>query len=325
MSLYQPRPRTRNVFLKDSKPLLAKVPHFNGDYLQASIRTSIELLGGLDQIIRPGDAVFLKPNFNCSYHFPLSTDLGMLAALIEVLQDAGARLTVGEMAGRADWPTEKVVANLGVMPVLKRYGVPFVNFQYDDWIELDIPGKFWQTIHVPRSIYEAEKRVYLPNMRCHSSARFSSALKLSVGFLSPDDREILHSDKTCTEGRLAELNLAWQPNLVVVDGRRSTVAWHGRGEYVCPNVIMASGDMVAIDTEVVKILKTFPENNRISNIAVEDLQALRTAVEHGLGSMDYALVEAPANLWTEQEGNLDPAALAVMNEVIKPTSRSEWR
>lgn len=317
MSALQPRPRTKNVFTQDGKPLLAKVPHLNGDYLQASIYTALNLLGGIEKIIRPGDDVFLKPNFNCSYRFPLSTDLGMLAAMIEVLQDSGARVTVGEMAGRADWPTEKVVANLGVMPVLKRYGVPFIDFQYDEWVELDIPGEFWQTIHVPRSIYEAEKRVYLPNMRCHSSARFTSAMKLSVGFSSPDDREILHSDKTKTEGRVADLNLAFQPDLIVVDGRRSTVSWHGRGAYVYPNVIMASGDMVAMDTEVVKLLKSFPENNRIANLEAVDMQVFKTAVAHGLGSMDYTLVEAPANLRTEQEGNLDPAALAVMNEVIK--------
>lgn len=316
----QPRPRTKNMFVRDGKPLLAKVPHLNGDYLQFSINNALDLLGGLEKIIRFGDEVFLKPNFNCSYRSPLSTDLGMLAAMIEILQDAGAKVTVGEMAGRADWPTEKVIANLGVMPVLKRYGVPFVNFQYDEWIEMDIPGKCWQTIHVPRSIFEAEKRVYLPNMRCHSSARYTAALKLSVGFSSPDDREILHSDKALTEGRVADLNLAWQPDLVVIDGRRSTVSWHGRGEYVYPNVILASGDMVALDTEVVKILKTFPENNRIANLAVEDMPAIKTAVAHGLGSMDYILVEAPAHLRTEQEGNLDPAALAVMNEVIKPSA-----
>ena len=311
---YQPKERTRNVYQQDGTSLVSKVPHLNGDYLQASVHQALELLGGLGKTIQSGDHVMLKPNFNCSYRFPLSTDLGMLAAVIEILQDAGAKVTVGEMSGRADWPTDKVIQNLGVMPLLKRYGVPFKNFQFDEWIAMDVPGKFWKTIHVPRSIYEAEKRVYLANMRCHSSARFTASLKLSVGFLSVEDREILHGDKDLTESMAAENNLGWQPNLVIVDGRRSTVAWHGRGTYVYPNVIMASGDMVSIDTEAVKILKTYPEKNRIT-MPIEELAQLSVAQSHGLGSMDYKLLSTAANERTEEEGNLDPASLAVMNSL----------
>jgi len=312
--IYQPRPRTVNKYMQDVKPLVVKVPHYNGDYLQESLHTAFNLLGGLLKSICYGDRVMLKPNFNCSFRFPLSTDLGMLAALIEVLKDVGAIVTVGEMCGRADWPTEKVMTNLGVFPVLQRYGVPFINFQNDEWIPLEVPGKYWQVIHVPRSIYESEKRVYLANARCHSSARFSASLKLSVGFISPEDREILHSDKAKTEAMVAENNLGWQPDLVVVDGRRSTVSWHGRGAYVYPNVIMASGDMVAVDSETVKILKTFSTKNRIQ-MDVAELDTLRIAQEHGLGSMDYTLLEAEGHERTEEEGNLDPAALAVKDQL----------
>ena len=167
----KPLPRTQNVFTRDGKPIVAKAPHLNGDYLPDSVGTALDLLGGLSKAIRPGDRVMVKPNFNCSYAFPLSTDRAFLAAAIEILQDAGAHVTVGEMCGRADWPTEKVIRNLKIMPVLERYGVPFVNFEHDEWLPMEINSRYWQTIHVPRSIYEAEKRVYLANMRCHSSAR----------------------------------------------------------------------------------------------------------------------------------------------------------
>jgi uncharacterized protein (DUF362 family) len=122
----------------------------------------------------------------------------------------------------------------------------------------------------------------------------------------------MHEDKRTTEAKIAELNLAWQPDLVLVDGRRSTVEWAGRGPYVYPNVIMASGDMVAVDSEAVKILKTFPADNRIQP-PLEELGQLATASALGLGSMDYALVESPAHTQTEESNNLDPATLAVMN------------
>lgn len=298
--MFKPRPRVQNVFARDGKPLVARVPHLNGDYLPASVDKALRLLGGLDKAIQPGDRVMIKPNFNCSYALPLSTDLGFLAAAIEVLQDAGARVTVGELSGKANWPTDEVIARLKVMPLLRRYGVEFINFEHDEWISLEVKGSYWDSFRVPRSIYEVEKRVYLANMRCHSSARFTASLKLGVGWIDLRDREVLHHDRETMEARVAELNLGWQPNLILLDGRRSTVAWYGRGDYVYPNVIMASGDMVAMDAEVVRILKQYPGDNRL-DIPLEAFGQLQVAQEHGLGTIDSVIVEAPANTHTEQE------------------------
>lgn len=300
MKTVKPHPRTQNVFVQDGKPLVAQVPHLNGDYLPTSIETALRLLGGLEKAIQPGDRVMLKPNFNCSYTLPLSTDLGFLRAAIEVLQDAGARVTVGEMSGKADGPTDKVVDNLCVSPMLERYGVPFVNFEADEWIRLTVDGEYWRSFRAPRSLYEADKRVYLANMRCHSSARFSAGIKLGVGWIDLEDRKYLHEDRSLVEAKIAELHLGWQPNLILIDGRRSTVSAYGRGEYVYPNVIMASGDMVALDTEVVKILRRFPEENRL-NAPIEEMGQLKIAQAHSLGSMDYTLIQAPARTQTEED------------------------
>ena len=194
-----------------------------------------------------------------------------------------------------------------IVAKLNRYGVPFVNFEPDEWIPLQVSGKYWDSVRVPRAIYEADKRVYLANMRCHSSARFSASLKLSVGWIDLPDRDRLHQERDKTEAMVAELNLGWQPDLVLMDGRRSTVGWAGRGEYVYPNVVMASGDMVAIDAEAVKILKQYPAKNKVGG-PVEELAQLKVAQEHRLGSLDYVVLQAPPRARTEQEDVSDPAA-----------------
>jgi uncharacterized protein (DUF362 family) len=305
-----PKPRTQNVFTRDGLPVVARVPHFNGDYLPFSLADALQLLGGIDKAIQPGDRVLLKPNFNCSFALPLSTDLAFLAAAIELLQDAGAKVVVGELSGRADWPTDKVIRNLKVMPVLQRYGVPFINFEYDQWIPMEVPGKYWKSFRVPRTIYEADKRVYIANMRCHSAGRYSASMKLGVGWIDLEDRDFLHEDTHTVENKISELHLGWLPNLVLVDGRRSTVSWHGRGEYVYPNVVLASGDMVAVDSVAVRMLQTYPEKNRL-DIPVEEMGQIHTALEHGLGSCESIVVETSGHRTTEQEGMLkDPALLA---------------
>jgi len=300
----KPHPRTENVYMGGNRPLLAKVPHLNGDYLPHTVKEAFRLLGGLEKSIRRGDRVMIKPNFNCPFALPLSTDLAFLAAVIEALQEIGAKVTVGELSGRAAWPTEEVIRKLGVERVLKRYNVPFVNFQYDEWLDLLVNGTYWDSFRVPRSIYEAEKRVYLANMRCHSTARFTASLKLSVGWIGLDDRDRLHIDRSGMADRIPELNLGWQPNVILIDGRRSTVSWHGRGNYVYPNVVMASGDMVAIDAEAVRILKQYPGDNRL-NVPLQNIEQLRGATAVGLGTLDASVVEAPARTATEQQGICD--------------------
>jgi uncharacterized protein (DUF362 family) len=184
--------------------------------------------------------------------------------------------------------------------MLRRYGVQFMNFEKDQWLPLEVEGQCWTSFRVPRSIYEAEKRVYLANMRCHSSARFTASLKLSVGWIDLVDRESLHQDPALVEAKVAELNLGWQPDLVLIDGRRSTVAWHGRGEYVYPNMILASGDMVAIDAEAVRVLREYPGDNKLG-IPLQEMDQLRVAQDHGLGSIDSIVVKAEANTCTEQD------------------------
>jgi len=295
----KPHPRTTNRFQYDNLPIVAKAPHRNGDALPRTVERVTQLLGGLDKVIRRGERVMIKPNFNCEFEIPLSTDLAFLGAVIETLQALGADVVVGEMSGRAAGPTERVTRLLGVDKFLGRYNVPFIDFEKDEWLDLEVGGSWWQTLHVPRSIYEAEKRIYLANMRGHSTGRYTAALKLSVGFISAEDREVLHEDRENVGRKIPELNLGWQPDLVLIDGRRSTVSWHGRGDYVYPNVIMASGDMVAIDAEAVRILKGFPAENRL-DLPLEEIEQLCGAQALGLGSIQSMVMEAEPISSTEQ-------------------------
>lgn len=311
----KPYPRKENPYTRNGKPVVAKIPHNNGDYLYDSLVRAIEIVGGLEKSVKNGDHVLLKPNFNCSYPTPLSTNLDFLGAVIEVLQDAGCIVTVGELSGRADWPTEEVIRKLGVMRVLHRHNVPFVNFQYDEWVTLDVGGtgaEYWSSFRVPRTIYEADKRIYLPNMRTHSAGGYSGAMKLAVGWIDLDDRDKLHAVREEMQPRAVELNLGWQPELIIMDCRRCTTGWQGRGDYVFPGCFMASGDMVAIDAEGVKILKRFPDDNYLKDKEVEEIPQIVHARKLGLGSMDYELIEAEAHSATEQQPSMlkDPALLA---------------
>jgi uncharacterized protein (DUF362 family) len=94
--------------------------------------------------------------------------------------------------------------------------------------------------------------------------------------------------------KMIELSLPVGPDLIIMDGRKSFVTGGpDNGEVVEPNVILASGDRIAIDVEGVKILQSYPRDNLIK-APVWEMPLIRRAVELGLGAKnkaDYRVVE----------------------------------
>ena len=282
------KPRKENPFCRDGIVLVSKV-QVDHDLISAITR-GVELIGGLEKLISPGDRVMVKPNFNSPDPYPGSTDLDFLKAVVHLLLDAGAKVIVGDSAGGIWRPTRKVLKKLGALQLLTETGVEVIAFEdrANDWVRVKMEGDHLHEVTVPRSAYEADKIVYLPCMKTHSLARFSLSLKLAVGFMHPGERRALHSRNL--EQKVAELNLVWQPDLIIMDGRKAFVSGGPeRGELVEPGVIMASGDLVAIDIEALKILASYRAKNRLMPNPCDSPQ-IATALRHRLGSKEYQVI-----------------------------------
>jgi len=289
--LVDPKPRTVNPWCRQDQALVSKV--VAGEDIRASVDRSLALLGHLGQAIDRGDKVLVKPNFNSPDPYPGSTDLVFLHAVLELLLEAGARVTIGESSGGIWRPTRNVFRKLGVFELARHLGVELIAFEdrADDWIRVKVNGDYLDTVSVPCSAYEADKIVYLPCMKTHNIARFSGALKLAVGFMHPGERRALHAH--CLEQKIAEISLCWQPNLIVMDGRKAFVSGGpDKGQVVEPGLLLASGDPVAIDIEAMKVLLTYEARNKLVHDPWQSLQ-ITTALKHSLGSQkgSYIVVE----------------------------------
>jgi len=289
--LVDPRPRPANPWLRNGQALVARVKA-SGD-IRCDIDKAIALLGSLEHIIGKGDKVLLKPNFNSQDPYPGSTDLVFLHAGVELLLEAGAKVTIGESSGGMWRPTRKVFKKVGMFELARDLGVELIAFddKPDDWVRVRVNGDYLSSVCMPRSAYEADKIVYLPCLKTHNLARFSGALKLAVGFVHPGERRALHARHL--EQKIAEISLCWQPDLIIMDGRKAFVSGGpAKGQLVEPEVVLASGDLVAIDVEAIKVLLAYEAKNKI----VADpwqLPQVMTALRHDLGTGDkrYIVVE----------------------------------
>jgi uncharacterized protein (DUF362 family) len=289
--LVHPRPHAINPWRSNNKPVVAKVKI--GKDLKVSINDAIQLLGNLRDIITRGDKVLLKPNFNSPDAFPGSTDILFLRSMIEILVEAGAKVTIGESSGGIWRPTKNVFNKLGLYEFARKLNVKLIPFDEEgtDWVKIEINGNFLKTVTMPRVAYEADKIVYLPCMKTHRLAGYSGALKLAFGLVHPGERRGFHLRHL--QQKIAEVSLCWQPNLIVIDGRKTFVTGGPeKGQLAEPGLLLASGDIVAIDLEAVRVILSYGANNRLPSNPLQ-LPQIATAIGHGLGSgsSEYDIIE----------------------------------
>jgi len=287
----EPRPRRSNPWLKNNQPVVAKVKA--KEDIRLAISQAIALMGNLEQIIGRGDRVLVKPNFNSPDPLPAATDLAFLQVVTELILEAGAKATIGESSGGVWRPTRKVFNQLGVPELARRLGVELIAFEDtpDDWVQINVNGDYLSKVIMPRSAYEADKMIYLPCMKTHSLGAFSGAIKLAFGFVAPGQRRSFHLGHL--QEKLAEISLCWQPDLIVMDGRKAFVSGGpDKGQLVEPGLVLASGDLIAIDVEAMRVLLDYGASNKIPANPWE-LPQIATALRHRLGAVEgkYIVVD----------------------------------
>jgi uncharacterized protein (DUF362 family) len=174
----------------------------------------------------------------------------------------------------------------------RRFGVEIVNFDQGEFIKKEINGKYLKAVRLPKILTEVDKLILLPCLKTHRFARFTISLKIGVGIMKKIERTRLHVGHL--EEKIAELNLAYKPDLIILDGRKAFVT-NGpeKGDLVEPNILMAGTDRVAIDVEGLKILKSYKAENKLK-ADIWQLPQIKRAVELNLGSQsekDYRVLE----------------------------------
>ncbi len=262
--------------------------------LKKSIIKATDLIGGLSRFIKTGDVVFIKPNFNTADPYPASTDLNFLEKVIELVYDCGAKLVMIGESSTMTQNTRKIMDKLGVFNLLKLNPPPRIYiFEEGKWIRKKIPdGQYLKNVDVPDIIDKPDKLILLPCLKTHFQAQFTGSLKLSVGFMKPYQRILLHMKNI--QEKIAELNKIITPNLIIMDARKCFInKGPSEGEIKEPNMILASDDRIACDVEAIKIIQSFRRNS-LNRINAWEMPQIKTAVENNIGSKnekDYEVFE----------------------------------
>ena len=254
----------------------------------------------------PGAPTILKDNI--SWHFPFpaaNTTPWQMEGTVRALREAG----FDELACVQN---RTVVTNAfkgtdlnGYWPICRGYDVPVLfNFLDRDmkWVRYDpkakmhvLPKVFPEGIRIP-DYFAGRNIVHLPTVKCHIYTTTTGAMKNAFGGLLNTRRHLTHS---WIHETLVDL-LAIQKEIhsgifAVMDG---TTAGNGPGPRTMrpeiKNVILASGDQVAIDAVAARMMGFDPLT----------IPYIRLAHEAGLGVGDPRQIEVTgdADLANERWG-----------------------
>ena len=235
-----------------------------------------------------GKDVLLKPNFNTADAFPGSTHNDTLEHLILRFQAMGARsITLGERSGPPD--TADVLAEKGIYELCRKHGVAVINFEDlrdDAWVRVRPKLCSWRSgFDVAKPVMDSDCVVTTCCLKTHAyGGVFTMSLKLSVGMTRKRNMAELHASFLSMRKMIAEINAAYRPALVLLDGIEAfTDGGPARGTKKRADVLLAGTDRIAIDAVGLAVLKDLGSNSAIRDTRIFDQEQISRAVELGLG------------------------------------------
>lgn len=260
-----------------------------------ALKRSLELIPPPDV---SGKKILIKPNFNTADPAPGSTHNDTLETLIDELWDRGAgHIIIGERSGPPD--SHEVMEEKGIFQLAREKEVEVINFDHlaeDEMVHFDDERLHWRNgFHIPRILSEVDHVIATPCLKTHQfGGVFTMALKLAVGIIpnvGTDYMRELHGS-THMRRMIAEINLAYSPDLFVVDGVEAfTTGGPASGTRKNAEVTLVSKDPVAVDAVGVAVLKQLGSTRAIMDTPIFEQEQIARAAEIGLGVTDPGQIE----------------------------------
>lgn len=260
---------------KSSEVSIIHCADYGQDRIMASVRQAVDLLGGMQSFIKPGERVLLKPNL-LKANRPedaVTTHPEIVRAVIRLVREAGGEPLVGDSPGFGD--LRRVCEKAGIMDVLQEEGVVLADF--DETITIRNQGRF-QRFEVSRLAYEVDAIINLPKFKTHGMTVITGAVKNLFGCVPGKRKVQWHFNAGINHDlfmhMIVELYALLKPRLSIMDaviGMEGNGPGSGDPRFI--GYVIAGQDAVAVDAV----------SSKIVGIAPESLPLIQAAAKAGIG------------------------------------------
>ncbi|HPO48959.1 MAG TPA: DUF362 domain-containing protein [Spirochaetota bacterium] len=248
--------------MKKSKVALIRCEEYQIETVYDAIKKGINLIGGIDNFVKEGEKILLKPNILAGRKPEKATTTHPIVfeAVVKILLEKNVIITYGDSPG-FDKPSVGLTKS-GITEVADRYDVKQADF--DSGQTIDNPNApYGKTFEIAQGVLDADGLISLSKMKSHQLTRITGAIKNQFGCVYGINKAKYHvklPNATMFSGMLVDLNIMLKPRLYIMDG---IVAMEGNGpasgDPVKMNCILISDDPVALDATFCRMVSINPE------------------------------------------------------------------
>ncbi len=262
------------MMFSEPRPQVAIVdcPGYETSLVSQKVKESLDLIGGLEQFIKPGMNVLLKPNF-LSAKEPeraITTHPEVAAAIAREVRKLGAEVTIGDSPGGAKRGVKRVWQNTGFWDMCQRESIELISFEASGVVKFETNGR---TYYLAKPAIDADFVINLPKLKTHVLTLMTGAVKnmfgLIPGFRKANYHKQFPKPKDFAQVIVDILSLC-PPGLTIMDAI-SSMEGEGpsSGQPYWTNLIISSTDPVAVDAIASEIIGLKSDRVPITKAAAE--------------------------------------------------------
>jgi len=245
-----------------TKVSIVRAYDYGSTQICSAIEESINLIGGLETIIKPCSKVFIKINHLSP---PSEAERGIVThpafveAVLELLKGFDAEITVGDDIDSSKGNGFQVS---GFRQMCDRMGVRLINLRETGFVETNCGGHFLNKVFLSSTVLDADVIINLPKLKTHSLTIFTGGVKNMFGIIPHGQRIRFHGEYIRVEDFCQVLTDIFSnaiPQLTIMDG---IIAMEGdgpsSGKLRKVGVVLAGRDSVAVDAVATKIIGREP-------------------------------------------------------------------
>lgn len=260
----------------NSKVSFVKCDSYDAALVEAAVKRSVDLLGGIENFICPGDRVLLKPNLltDATPEQCVVTHPEVLRAVIRLVKTVTPHVFCGDAPNvwgeEAD--VDRVYEVSGVKRVCQEEAVELCYFTHPKMVK-GYPLTDW--------LGKCDKLVSVPKFKTHGLTLMSAAVKNLFGLVVGMSKTKIHIENPRSEelGRvLVDICAARPPDMTIVDGI-GALEGEGPGTSGTPkkmDLIAASADAFVLDVILAKIM----------GLSLRDVATIRISQDRGFVPKD---------------------------------------
>jgi len=247
-----------------------------------------EFVGRIMETFQPylkkAGKVFVKPNIVSYEPYPTTTHPEVLNAVLKRL--SGHEIVVGDAPAIDAGNSRTILQKSPLKKVCDSYGVGLVDLYSENMKTVQSSRGY--KLKVSTLPLSCDFVISLAVLKVHGTVGLSGALKNQFGYLSRQDRLLMHCRfKNISKG-IAEVNAAVPTNLFIVDAIEPMIGAQECRHGGCPaklNAMIGGADPVSLDMFGLQLLEKLEP--RVEEERNQALRYIEYASSIGLGTKDF--------------------------------------